>query len=153
MPNQRSTSQRQRERVIAAALDVFAQRGYAGTSTDRVAREAGLSQPYVVRLFGSKLSLFCQVLDHAWDRARADIEAGAGEPSNAALHPAARNHLRLLLHGATAAAAEPEVRTRFLGQLDRTAEELGNAGLDPDQARDMLAKLALEAVFAALEVP
>ena len=35
--------------------------GYAGTSTDAVAREAGVSQPYVVRMFGTKLDLFLEV--------------------------------------------------------------------------------------------
>ena len=41
-----------RELVLAAATRAFARSGYAGTSTDAVAREAGVSQPYVVRLYG-----------------------------------------------------------------------------------------------------
>ena len=43
-----------REQVLAAATRAFARTGYAGTSTDVVAREAGVSQPYVVRMFGTK---------------------------------------------------------------------------------------------------
>ena len=44
-----------RELVLAAATRAFARGGYAGTSTDAVAKEAGVSQPYVVRIFGTKL--------------------------------------------------------------------------------------------------
>ena len=50
-----------RQLVLEAATRAFARGGYAGTSTDRVAREAGVSQPYVVRIFGTKLELFLEV--------------------------------------------------------------------------------------------
>ena len=38
-----------------------------GTTTDAVARAAGISQPYVVRLFGGKRALFIAVVDAAFD--------------------------------------------------------------------------------------
>ena len=44
--------------VVAAARSEFAAHGYAGATTDAIARRAGVSQPYVVRLFGSKERLF-----------------------------------------------------------------------------------------------
>ena len=123
MAGRRSSSEHQRRRVVAVALDVFAVAGYAGTSTQQIARAVGFSQPYVVRLFGSKLSLFCEVLDLAWDRTRASIETGLagaplGSPSGAGDAP-----LRILLHGAVVAAVEPEVRSRFLDHVDRTARD------------------------------
>ena len=46
-------------RSSSAARTVFAERGYAA-STDQVARAAGVSQPYVVRLFGTKRELFLE---------------------------------------------------------------------------------------------
>jgi len=39
-------------------LTEFAERGLHGASTDEIARRAGISQPYVFRLFGSKKDLF-----------------------------------------------------------------------------------------------
>jgi len=36
----------------------FAERGYEGTSTEDIARRAGISQPYLFRLFGTKKELF-----------------------------------------------------------------------------------------------
>ena len=36
----------------------FAKGGYAGTSTEAIAARAGISQPYLFRLFGTKRELF-----------------------------------------------------------------------------------------------
>ncbi len=44
--------------VVEAAKAEFATHGFAGATTDAIARKAGVSQPYVVRLFGSKERLF-----------------------------------------------------------------------------------------------
>src|SRR5256885_6197338 len=44
--------------VLDAALIEFAERGYEGTSTEDIARRAGISQPYLFRLFGTKKELF-----------------------------------------------------------------------------------------------
>ena len=54
----RSTAAERREAVLDAALIEFADRGYAGASTDDIARRAGISQPYLFRLFGTKKELF-----------------------------------------------------------------------------------------------
>ncbi|GAB3608736.1 hypothetical protein GCM10027414_08610 [Humibacter ginsengiterrae] len=57
-----------REQILAAASRVFGERGYVGATTDQVARAAGISQPYVVRMFGSKENLFVAVLDRALEK-------------------------------------------------------------------------------------
>lgn len=57
-----------REQILAAASLVFGERGYAGTTTDQVARAAGISQPYVVRLFGSKEKLYVAAFERALGR-------------------------------------------------------------------------------------
>jgi AcrR family transcriptional regulator len=54
--------------VITAATQVFGERGYHGTTTDAVARASGVSQPYIVRMFGTKEALFLAVFDHAIER-------------------------------------------------------------------------------------
>ena len=47
-----------RDAVLRAALVEFAERGYAGTSTEDISRRAGISQPYLFRLFGTKKELY-----------------------------------------------------------------------------------------------
>src|SRR5882757_5110261 len=54
----RSTAAARRDDILAAALVEFAEQGYAGTSTEDIARRAGISQPYLFRLFGTKKELF-----------------------------------------------------------------------------------------------
>jgi AcrR family transcriptional regulator len=66
----RMSGEARRDQVLAAATRAFARTGYAGTSTDAVAREAGVSQPYVVRMFGSKHELFLAVFERAAGRIR-----------------------------------------------------------------------------------
>src|SRR3954463_2855946 len=63
----RMSSEERREQIIAAAIAVFGARGYEGTTTDDVARTAGISQPYVVRLFRSKENLFLAALQSSFD--------------------------------------------------------------------------------------
>lgn len=56
-----------RELILEAATVLFGERGYNGTTTDQIAQAAGISQPYVVRMFGTKEKLFLEVLDRALD--------------------------------------------------------------------------------------
>jgi TetR/AcrR family transcriptional regulator len=64
-----------RERILASASEVFGVRGYAGTTTDQVAQAAGISQPYVVRMFGTKENLFVEVLNRAQDKLKAEFRS------------------------------------------------------------------------------
>ena len=54
-----------RELVLEAATEVFGEFGYVGSTTNQVAKAAGVSQPYVVRMFGTKEKLFLAVLGRA----------------------------------------------------------------------------------------
>jgi len=58
MATTRSTAAARRDEVLDAALVEFADRGYEGASTEDIARRAGISQPYLFRLFGTKKELF-----------------------------------------------------------------------------------------------
>ena len=57
-----------REQMLSAASIVFGERGYAGTTTDAVAKAAGVSQAYIVRTFGSKENLFAETASRAVDK-------------------------------------------------------------------------------------
>ncbi len=62
VPTERKTKDVRREEILDAALTVFAERGLEGASTEEIARLAGISQPYVFRLFGTKKELFRAVV-------------------------------------------------------------------------------------------
>src|SRR5688572_8340805 len=64
----RQTAEARREAVLEAARHEFAQHGLHGASTDAIARRAGISQPYLFRLFGSKKALFMAMNDVCFQR-------------------------------------------------------------------------------------
>ena len=77
----RMSADERRELILQAATRAFAQGGYHGTSTDTVAKEAGVSQPYVVRMFGTKLELFLEVLQRSVGRIRDAFAAVVDDPT------------------------------------------------------------------------
>jgi AcrR family transcriptional regulator len=83
----RQTADERREAVLSAATQEFADRGFHGASTEAIARAAGISQPYLFRLFGTKKSLYVAT---ARTGMRVVIErmaaAAEGETGPAALH-------------------------------------------------------------------
>ncbi len=56
-----------RELVLAEATRIFGSYGYVGATTHQVAEAAGVSQPYIVKMFGTKENLFLEVLGRALD--------------------------------------------------------------------------------------
>jgi AcrR family transcriptional regulator len=54
----RKSADERRAEIVALAMEQFAQGGYRGTSTEAIARAAGISQPYLFRLFKTKRELF-----------------------------------------------------------------------------------------------
>lgn len=80
-PIPRMRAEDRRELVLTAATAVFGERGYVGTTTDAVARAANVSQPYVVRMFGTKEALFLAVLERALERLLAAFRGAIAENS------------------------------------------------------------------------
>src|SRR3954466_16426713 len=66
-----------REEILAAARDEFAEHGYHGGSTEGIARRAGISQPYVFRLFGTKQELFKAVVARCFRETLEDFQRAA----------------------------------------------------------------------------
>src|SRR3954453_20654813 len=75
---QRKSKEVRHEEILDAALQEFAARGLHGASTEDIARRAGISQPYVFRLFGTKKALFVAVV-HRCFRETHELFARAAE--------------------------------------------------------------------------
>jgi len=76
---QRMSAGERRESVLEAAVAEFAIRGMAGTSTEDVARRAGISQPYLFRLFPTKKALFLTLVDRCYHRVEDAFTAAVGD--------------------------------------------------------------------------
>ena len=73
----RKTAQIRREEILDAACAEFAQTGLHGTSTDAIARRAGVSQPYLFRLFGTKRELFIATVQRCFAETAQTFEHAA----------------------------------------------------------------------------
>lgn len=156
-----------REQILAAASRVFGERGYVGATTDQVAREAGISQPYVVRMFGGKENLFVAVLDRAlgklmdaFNGALSDAKARGEnrDETMARMGSAYADLIRdrgilLSLMQAFIAGHEPVIGARARDGFMQIYTLLRNqAGMEPDQIVDFLAHGMLFNVLIAMRM-
>jgi AcrR family transcriptional regulator len=74
----RKTADERREAILAEALVELADKGYDGASTDAIARRAGISQPYLFRLFGTKKDLFAATIARCFAETLAMFQQAAG---------------------------------------------------------------------------
>ena len=156
------TADERRAQILAIAAQEFALGGLHGTSTETIARRAGITQAYVFRLFGSKKNLFIQVVRSAFEQLTAAMRDAAGDRTGLEALSAMgltydslltdRTALLLQLQG-FAAASEPEVRDAvresFSGMWHLVAD---TTGLDPVTVKSFLAFGMLLNNGAALEV-
>jgi AcrR family transcriptional regulator len=150
--NTRMPAEERRALILQAATRAFAAGGYAGTSTDAVARQAGVSQPYVVRMFGTKLELFLAVHGLACDRIEAAFRSVLDErPFDAASEDdkermalaytallADTDFLHVLMHGFTASSV-PEIGVQAREGMGRIFATLLETGWTPEEVRDFIA--------------
>lgn len=141
IPVERKSKEERREEILEAALDVFAERGYHGASTEEIARRAGISQPYIFRLFGTKKDLFIAV-DTRCFRQTLEIfqRAAEGLRGEEALHAIAAAYGELLQNdprylrsqmAAYAACDDPDICTAVrngFGDLVVYVERVSGAG-------------------------
>ncbi|APE34220.1 TetR family transcriptional regulator [Nocardia mangyaensis] len=160
----RMTAAERSAQVLEAAVEAFAESGYAATKTDEIARRAGVSQPYVIRLFGTKLQLFLACLHEVCSRIETvfrNAEIAPDSDTAEALRAlgigyetflAERELPLVLLHGA-AASADPAIgehmRERF-GRIYRLVGEL--TGADTEQSRRFVATGMLLTIMTAMQV-
>ena len=83
-PRRRLTADERRRAILAAAQEVFAGRGYHGSSIDEIAQAAGISKALIYEHFPSKKDLHVSLLDmhvqELFDRLAAN--AATAEPGN-----------------------------------------------------------------------
>jgi AcrR family transcriptional regulator len=139
-PTRRKTADERREEILTVAMAHFGEGGYHGTSTDAIAREAGISQPYLFRLFRTKKELFLACDDRACEKIvdtfrRAAETAEPGNELEAMGHAYTTDllsdrHALLMLMQGYVAVSDPEIRDhvrRKYGDVIREVAELSGA--------------------------
>ncbi len=84
----RLTAEERREEILGAALDVFAERGYHGSSIDDIARAAGVSKALIYEHFSSKEELHVKLLQENADELLGRLGMAIGDlPPGRRLEP------------------------------------------------------------------
>jgi TetR/AcrR family transcriptional regulator len=157
-----------REQILAAASLVFGERGYVGATTDQIAKAAGISQPYVVRMFGTKENLFVEVLGRALDKllvafhTTVDDWRANGSPDDqlgrllgtAYVNLIEDRGILLSLMQAFSMGHDPvigkQARTGFMGIYKLLRDD---AGFEPERVRTFLAEGMLLNTLLGLRLP
>lgn len=151
-PRMRSADRKRQ--LLASAKKLFVEHGYQHTTTDRIAREAGVSEPVLYRHFPSKKALFLETLEEVraatvarWNEATGAI-ADPGEKLRAVIDhylSSTREHALefRIMHRTLVETDDPEIREAlaafyhaneaFLAQTIRDGQKVGRfrADLDP----------------------
>ena len=159
---QRMPAAERRELVLNAAVAEFGVHGLAGTSTEDVARRAGISQPYLFRLFPTKKALFLALVDRCYRRvADTFIEAAGDRTGEEALEAMGDAYERLLddrillllQMQAYAACEDPEIRAATRAGFKRLWELVERlTGLPFQSVVDFFAGGMLMNVAAAMDL-
>jgi AcrR family transcriptional regulator len=163
MVSTRQTAAERRVAVLAAAITEFAKSGYAGTSTEAIAARAGISQPYLFRLFGTKKELFIATHAQVGDRIIKDLtEASHGLGRDDAMHAMGMAYVQLMqdrdllqvqMHAYAAATSDPDIaaacRRVFEVLWFKVHEEFG---FTPEMIQDFFANGMLMSVMSAIDL-
>jgi AcrR family transcriptional regulator len=158
----RQTAGERRAAVLVAATREFAEKGLHGASTDDIARAAGISQPYLFRLFGTKKELYLATARETTEslygvferasRGKSGLEAlhAMGEAYNEILSD--RDRLQMQLK-CWASCDDPDVcelvRTAWRDLVDLVEQR---SGASPEVVAGFFAKGALLTVLQGMDV-
>jgi len=156
----RMTADERRTAVLQAALGIFARNGINGASTEEIAAVAGISQPYLFRLFGTKRELFletvalaCTGIIRSFRQASEGLEGAEALEAMGRSYPTliADQNLLLIQLQAYAAAGEPEIRKFTSEQFTSIVRYVASrTGLGPAAMREFFATGMLINLVAAL---
>lgn len=161
------TQDEQADRIIAAALVTFGERGYADTKLADIARQAGVSVPTILRHFASKDDVFREVVRTTLIgslSARDDAAVPAEEPSAAdAVRALARRYWTTMEQPELAAIVRliigelprfPELAvfhaTEALERFVRTLERIIERGIARGELRPIDSRAAARTILATL---
>jgi len=163
VPRTRSTAQERRVELLAAALSEFAVGGLHGTSTEAIAKRAGISHAYLFRLFGTKKQLFIACSHLCRMRIRETFAAAAiGENPTERLASMGRAYAEMLADRELllsqmqlyAACSDPEIREVAREGFQWLREEVARlSGASGQQLQDFFAKGMLLNVAASMDFP
>lgn len=160
----RMKAPQRRQQLLETAVDLFAERGYRGTTTAELARAAGVTEPILYRHFENKLDMFVTLVEEvgaaviaSWEEALKDIEDPRDRldillASNPATHKRGRGAYRVIFQAMTEADVDPDIARplrKHLNQLNKfVTDELKSlqkhGAVRKDVSADLLARFLMD---------
>lgn len=132
----RMKAEDRRRQLLDSAARCFAEHGYRGTTTAKIAAEAGVSEPVIYRHFKTKQELFIALIEKVgdevfdnWQRATEGIDNPLDKlkmllyRNPATYDPNTSKVYRLLFH-ASMEVSEPEIQQAIRDHYDRYVQSL-----------------------------
>ena len=94
----RLTAAQRREQLLEIARELFAERGFEGTSVEEIAARAGVSKPVVYEHFGGKEGAYAVVVDREVNRLHGSIRAALTTPGAGSRELLERGAMALLAY-------------------------------------------------------
>ena len=125
----RMAAAERRLHLIEAAIRLFTDGSYRGTTTAEIARVAGVSEPILYRHFASKRALYLAALEHVWAKTREEWERKLDQASDAcaAIEAIGKGHVsvrsprlqlaELWVEALSEASGDPELRKHLRGHM------------------------------------
>lgn len=161
-PARRIPVEERRAQILDAALREFSHKGLHGGSTMAIARQAGISQPNIFRIFATKRDLFVAVLQWVFRKIESTMlaagESAASEPLTAMSDAwgqlmLERENMFMLLQG-YAASDDPTIRD-LMHEWTRDVFQRVEAlpGVGEDASHEFFADGMLYMVATAMDLP
>ena len=162
----RISKEERRREIIEAATREFAVGGLNGTPVAAIAKQVGVSQPYLFQLFGTKKDLFIAAVQRCFERTVGGFRTAAAEagedagPADILMNMGAAyqkmlddRSLLLMQMQAYAACADEEIREVVREEMLRLVNFVQSASGAPEAAiREWLAYGMLMNVVAAMDL-
>ncbi|HSU52543.1 MAG TPA: helix-turn-helix domain-containing protein, partial [Candidatus Dormibacteraeota bacterium] len=115
MSKLRMTAEARKQAIVKAALPLFAQRGFAETTTKDLARAAGVSEPLLYKHFPSKEALYLEIQEFGCRASEPAVrKLNEMEPSTLSLVRLVFYLMRALIVGKPSAIPEWDTRHRLM---------------------------------------
>jgi AcrR family transcriptional regulator len=150
-----------RERILTAAVELFAQYGYHATSMRDIARDSGIQAASIYHHYPSKQALLVEIMDTHMRNLNVNLQRIVEEslPIEQRLHEAIANHIRLhTTYKAEFFIIDTEIRALEEGQrgpilalrdqYERLLQELLREGIEQRVFRQVDIKVASYALIA-----
>ena len=151
-------AERTRGRIVEAAVDEFAEKGFAGARVESIGRRAGVNKQLLYHYFGGKEDLFREVVERKIEERLGRLEGSPGELGGLLEYHFEKHYedldwIRFLTWEAANRSEEAPLEEERRESIARQVEDLREKGVKGDLPSDLDPRYLQLAVYALTTYP